>query len=155
MHEASFMKGLVEEIKRSKDPRFKAINEWCLKIAREMQSCGGDAEKQELHVAVITWELLVGISSLEESLSPNMLALAATFTICNEDDLLAPQYSLRIDFDKKMIVISVKPLRVSLLVLADSSGNDCNITLKSLAVPLTPTVQDYIEARKEARKELA
>ena len=148
MQEASFMKGLVEEIRRSKDPRFKAVNEWCLQVAQKLQSCDGDAEKQELHVAVVTWELLIGISELEESLTPDTIALAATYTVCNENDRIVPQYSIKIDFNEKSIVVTTKTIDVGLVILEQSSTNGTPVVFKSLILPLSIPVRGLLEARK-------
>lgn len=148
MQEASFMKGLVEEIRRSKDPRFKAVNEWCLQVAQKLQSCDGDAEKQELHVAVVTWELLIGISELEESLTPDTIALAATYTACNENDRIAPQYSIKIDFNEKSIVVTVSTIDVGLVILEQRPTNGVPVLFEPLILPLSTTVKALLEARK-------
>lgn len=148
MQEASFMKGLVEEIRRSKDPRFKAVNEWCLQVAQKLQSCDGDAEKQELHVAVVTWELLIGISELEESLTPDTIALAATYTACNENDRIAPQYSIKIDFNEKSIVVTVNTIDVGLVILEQRPTNGVPVLFEPLILPLSTTVKALLEARK-------
>ncbi len=148
MQEASFMKGLVEEIRRSKDPRFKAVNEWCLQVAQKLQSCDGDAEKQELHVAVVTWELLIGIHELEESLTPDTIALAATYTTCNENDRIAPQYSIKIDFNEKTVVITTNTIDVGLIILEQSSTKGVPVLFEPLILPLSDSVQELLEARK-------
>lgn len=148
MQEASFMKGLVEEIRRSKDPRFKAVNEWCLQVAQKLQSCDGDAEKQELHVAVVTWELLIGISELEESLTPDTIALAATYTACNENDRIAPQYSIKIDFNEKSIVVITNTIDVGLVILEQRPTNGVPVLFEPLILPLSTTVKALLEARK-------
>lgn len=148
MQEASFMKGLVEEIRRSKDPRFKAVNEWCLQVAQKLQSCDGDAEKQELHVAVVTWELLIGINELEESLTPDTIALAATYTTCNENDRIAPQYSIKIDFNEKTVVIMTNTIDVGLVILEQSSTKGVPVLFEPLILPLSTTAKELLEARK-------
>ncbi len=142
------MKGLVEEIRRSKDPRFKAVNEWCLQVAQKLQSCDGDAEKQELHVAVVTWELLIGIHELEESLTPDTIALAATYTTCNENDRIAPQYSIKIDFNEKTVVITTNTIDVGLIILEQSSTKGVPVLFEPLILPLSDSVQELLEARK-------
>ena len=148
MQEASFMKGLVEEIRRSKDPRFKAVNEWCLQVAQKLQSCDGDAEKQELHVAVVTWELLIGINELEESLPPDTIALAATYTTCNENDRIAPQYSIKIDFNEKTVVIMTNTIDVGLVILEQSSTKGVPVLFEPLILPLSTNAKELLEARK-------
>lgn len=142
------MKGLVEEIRRSKDPRFKAVNEWCLQVAQKLQSCDGDAEKQELHVAVVTWELLIGIHELEESLTPDTIALAATYTTCNENDRIAPHYSIKIDFNEKTVVITTNTIDVGLIILEQSSTKGVPVLFEPLILPLSDSVQELLEARK-------
>ena len=142
------MKGLVEEIRRSKDPRFKAVNKWCLQVAQKLQSCDGDAEKQELHVAVVTWELLIGINELEESLTPDTIALAATYTTCNENDRIAPQYSIKIDFNEKTVVITTNTIDVGLVILEQSSTKGVPVLFEPLILPLSDSVQELLEARK-------
>lgn len=149
MQELTFMKGLVEEIERSKDPRFKTVTEWCLKIAQELSLCGGDAEKQKLHAAVAACDLLVSISDLEGYLSAQQSLLPPTFTVCNEKDMVAVQHWIKIDFDNKTIVVSPAPISVSTLIVTESRQMQKQMSFEPLILPLSDHAQSLLDARKE------
>lgn len=136
MQEITFMKGLVKEIKRHNDPRFRAINEWCFKIAQELESCDNITEKQELHAAVITWNILIVIYNLEESFVDESTEITPVFTICNENDLVAQKHRIQIDFDKKIIVISAESIDVGNIILTESKSVNATKIFEPLTVAL-------------------
>lgn len=149
MQEAKFARGLMDEIKRSKDPRFHATLAWCSKIAKDMNTCDGDAEKQELHVAVVTWELLIGIGELEETLSGEVIELPPTSTYCNQTDLLAPKHELQIDFVQKTITITATFVCFGTIILPINMVTEKLVDIEPLVLPLSGFAQACLEAQKE------
>ena len=149
MQEAKFARGLMDEIKRSKDPRFHATLAWCSKIAKDMNTCDGDAEKQELHAAVVTWELLLGIGELEDSLSTEVMEVAKTSTCWNETDTHGPKHELLIDFEQKTITVTATFVCFGAIVLPINMTTEKQVDIEPLVLPLSEFAQARLEAQKE------
>lgn len=149
MRESIFAQGLAEAIKRSNDPRFHAVSTWCSKIAKDMNTCGGDAELQKLHSSLVAWELLLGIDDLENSLSAEVVELAPTSTSFNETDLLAPKHELQIDFEQKTITITATFICFGTIVLPINMATEKQVDIEPLILPLTEFTQARLEAQKE------
>lgn len=147
--ESIFARGLADAIKRSKDPRFQVVLAWCMKTIQDMGFCGGDPDKQELHAAVVAWELLLGIGELEDSLGAEVMEVAKTSTCWNETDTHGPKYELLIDFNQKTITVTATFVCFGTIVLPINMTTEKQVVVDPLVLPLSEFAQARLEAQKE------